>query len=135
MKLRLQVLTSFRIENYCIPVAATASILRLFVRTFIEQRGNSDKSYGVSGSSGPQSKDPHSVELHGHSEGSSPIDQAGKNGVTVAVEELSDGAGPTGLLNGSQNNLVEHDGMAAKYVYEFCVNEVDEDADLPGRAL
>ncbi|OQV05684.1 hypothetical protein CLAIMM_10377 [Cladophialophora immunda] len=43
-----------KIENYSIPIATTAPILRLFIRTFIDNRGT-DKDYGLSASGGGRS--------------------------------------------------------------------------------
>ncbi|ETI19833.1 hypothetical protein G647_08847 [Cladophialophora carrionii CBS 160.54] len=114
-----------KIENYCIPIATTAPILRLFIRTFIDQRGT-DKGYNSSGSGGLGSKPgAQPTELsnlpHGRSQ-----KQSGNKGFIHMQEtdEISDSA-PGGSLHGSEHALVNESGITVKHEYEVRVEESD----------
>lgn len=76
------------------------------------------------------------MELHSCSQGNSSVDQSRKDCTIVVLKEVANEALPMGSPNESQNNLVDHDCVAVKHgLYEVRVDEVDEDSNLPGRAL
>ncbi|KIW62137.1 hypothetical protein PV05_02181 [Exophiala xenobiotica] len=120
-----------KIENYCIPIATTAPILRLFIRTFVDQRG-ADKGYGISTSGGMPSKSGHGIELTSRSKNRSRVNHDGKDFVHMKdVDEISEPA-PNGSLHGSENELVGHgNGIMVKQEYEVRVEEGRDNKALP----
>ena len=121
-----------RIENHCIPIATTAPILRLFIRTFIDQRGGA-KGYGYSGSGGGglQSKSGHAFELANRSQNKSHIHRDDKGFVHMGDgDEISDTI-RGGSVHGSENELVNHNGIMVKQEYEVRVEPNTGKRGLP----
>jgi len=121
-----------KIENYCIPIATTAPILRLFIRTFVDQRG-ADRGYGNSTSGGMPSKSGHPIELTSRSKNRSRVHHDGKDFVHMkdVDDEISETA-PNGSVHGSENELVGHgNGIMVKQEYEVRVEEGRDNKALP----
>ncbi|RMD41472.1 hypothetical protein DV735_g3636, partial [Chaetothyriales sp. CBS 134920] len=51
-----------KIEDYCIPIATTVSIMRLFIRSFVDKRG-ADNVYGSGGGAGAGARSGNGIEL------------------------------------------------------------------------
>ncbi|KAH0837426.1 hypothetical protein FOPE_05040 [Fonsecaea pedrosoi] len=124
-----------KIENYCIPIATTAPILRLFIRTFIDQRGT-DQDYSLSRSggdgrsgSGLRSKlsgAGHTMELSNtRSHTRSHIRQDSKG--FIHMQETDEAGSETARgpsRQGSENELIvnEHE-IRVKHEYEVRVED------------
>ncbi|KIX94743.1 uncharacterized protein Z520_09433 [Fonsecaea multimorphosa CBS 102226] len=134
-----------KIENYCIPIASTAPILRLFIRTFIDQRGT-DKDYSLSRSGGGRSggvgirskltgTGGHTIELSStisHTRSHIRRDSKG----FVHMQETDEGGSETARgpsRQGSENELIvnEHE-IRIKHEYEVRVE--DKEDILPSNA-
>ncbi|KIW86784.1 uncharacterized protein Z519_12570 [Cladophialophora bantiana CBS 173.52] len=122
-----------KIENYSIPIATTAPILRLFIRTFIDQRGT-DKDYGLSqsGGVGGRSKSgTHAMELSNRSHTRSHVRRDSKG--FVHMQETDEGSSETARgpsRQGSENNLivVNENEIRVKHEYEV---RVEDKGDVP----
>ncbi|KEF59876.1 uncharacterized protein A1O9_04724 [Exophiala aquamarina CBS 119918] len=112
-----------KIENYCIPIATTAPIIRLFIRTFIDQRGGAgDKGYEISSTSGVPSKRGPAVELTTRSKLGSHVHRDDHPFVHMRdVDEISDPP-RIGSAHGSENELVGSN-ILVKQEYEVRVEE------------
>ena len=116
-----------RIENYCIPIATTAPILRLFIRTFIDQRGT-EKGY-TNGSGGLGSKTGGRATELSHLSRSRSQKQPGDK--SFAPEQETDEISETinaGSIHGSERGLVHENEIRVKHEYEVRIEESD---DLP----
>ncbi|KIW21286.1 hypothetical protein PV08_01866 [Exophiala spinifera] len=122
-----------KIENYCIPIASTAPIIRIFIRTFIDHRGADQENglgssgAGRSGTGGLRSKlsrAGHTMELKStHSQTRSHVQPDSKWIVQESDEGGSETArGPS--RQGSENGLIfpEHE-IRIKREYEVRVEE------------
>ena len=132
MPLEGTVLMDLRIENYCIPIATTAPIIRLFIRTFIDQR-RENMTYGRSGSVEGQSKTGHTMELGHRSNVRSYVkgfSQMASRDRDRDRDEISDDVSRRSH-EGSEKNLVNHNGIMVKQEYEVRVENKDVNKDLP----
>ena len=117
-------LTASRIENYCIPIATTAPILRLFIRTFIDQRG-ADRGYTTG--SGPLGSKTggRTTELSNLSRSNPEGHTTSKNFPDVKeTDEISETV-PAGSIHGSERGLVLENEIRVKHEYEVRVEEHD----------
>ena len=123
-------LTVSRIEDYCIPIAATAPIIRLFIRTFVDHRTRTGGTFGTSGSAGPRSKTGGAMELSGWSQSRSQVRAEGKGFTNVDDKDEMSDFNTHESLNGSENGLVDHHGIIVKQEYEVRVEDRPSN-DLP----
>ncbi|KAJ9652147.1 hypothetical protein H2198_008569 [Neophaeococcomyces mojaviensis] len=93
-----------KIENYCIPIAATAPVFRLFIRSFIDQRAT-DGSYGTSGTDRKHSKFTDKLELSQRSRNRNGTQNGDKD--FGALDEVTD---TNGSVHGSEIDLVPQNG-------------------------
>ncbi|KIX06276.1 uncharacterized protein Z518_04251 [Rhinocladiella mackenziei CBS 650.93] len=122
-----------KIENHSIPIATTAPILRLFIRTFTDQRGGG-KGYGLNSSGGQRSKSGH-IELSHRSHNKSGIHRDDKGFVHMRDTDYISETVHGGSFHGSEHDLVSHNnGIVVKHEYEVRVEEgrdEGKDRDLP----
>lgn len=111
-----------KIENSTIPIAATATVMRLFLKVFINKEkahapyAYSSDRYGHSGAQG--------LELDSHLRREWTAD--GHHPGTRVKDDYSDGAGGRSL-HGSETELVD-DSIHVKVEYEVRVEEDDTQA-------
>ena len=132
MPLAGTLLMDHRIENYCIPIAATAPIIRLFIRTFVDQR-RENMTYCRSGSVEGQSKIGNTLELGHRSNARSYVkgfSQMASRDRDRDRDEISDDVSRRSH-EGSEKNLVDHNGIMVKQEYEVRVENKDVNKDLP----
>lgn len=98
-----------KIENYTIPLAATATVLRLFIKVFVNKECGSRRNYGYTTSSYGRSAET-AVELTSQARSQYVIEPSGNIEVTASRS-----------LHGSETELVDHDGIQVKYEYEVRV--------------
>ncbi|KAJ9616644.1 hypothetical protein H2200_000363 [Cladophialophora chaetospira] len=113
-----------KIENYCIPIATTAPILRLFIRTFIDQRGTGRGYTTGSGGRGSRTGG-HTTELSSVSRSKSGRHTRGKEFAQVEeTDEISETV-PAGSIHGSESGLVNDNEIRVKHEYEVRIEEHD----------
>lgn len=105
-----------KIENYAIPLAATATVLRLFIKAFIKKEPIRGGRYGYTSSRNGRSA-VNAVELISHPRSEwVPEQESGKRNNKDDVSDVSSRS-----LHGSEADLVDHNGIHVKYEYEVRV--------------
>lgn len=102
-----------KIENYAIPLAATATVLRLFIKAFVNKEPVRGGRYGYTSSRNGRSA-ANTVELTSRPRSEwAPERGSGKKSNKDDVSDVSSRS-----LHGSEADLVDHDGIHVKYEYE-----------------